>query len=249
MKKYELTDVTKTLRDGTVLHRIRALRNFALFEGCKEIKKGDLGGWIESESNLSQINASWVSGEACVFGDATVREDAKVYNRASVYGEARVEGRAIVCDHARVYEHARLYGKASVSGNAEVFGVATVGDFAQIRDNAKVHDDALVYEDALVCGDAIVCGTAVVYGNVEVGSDAEVRSSLDYAVFKNTWTSARWFTYTRSNRKWRVGCFYGTGAELISKAYKDSDLSGRCYEAIVRAQEAIDKRIAKEVAR
>ena len=32
---------------------------------------------------------------------------------------------------------------------------------------------------------------------------------------------------------WRVGCFYGTGEELIEKAYKDSKLSGREYERIV----------------
>ena len=40
---------------------------------------------------------------------------------------------------------------------------------------------------------------------------------------------------------WSVGCFFGTGAELIAKAYKDSEKSGKCYEAIVKAQEAIEK--------
>ena len=59
-------------------------------------------------------------------------------------------------------------------------------------------------------------------------------------VIKNTWSSGRWFTYTSSNKKWAVGCFYGTGEELIKKAYKDSELSGRCYEAIVRAVETIE---------
>ena len=39
---------------------------------------------------------------------------------------------------------------------------------------------------------------------------------------------------------WKVGCFYGTGEELIKNAYKDSELSGRCYEAIVRAVETIE---------
>ena len=39
---------------------------------------------------------------------------------------------------------------------------------------------------------------------------------------------------------WNVGCFHGTGEELIAKAYNDSKLSGQCYETIVRAQEAID---------
>ena len=32
---------------------------------------------------------------------------------------------------------------------------------------------------------------------------------------------------------WKVGCFYGTGEELIAKAYKDSELSDREYERIV----------------
>ena len=32
---------------------------------------------------------------------------------------------------------------------------------------------------------------------------------------------------------WRVGCFYGTGKELIAKAYKDSELSGREYKRVV----------------
>jgi hypothetical protein len=44
---------------------------------------------------------------------------------------------------------------------------------------------------------------------------------------------------------WKVGCFYGTGKELIAKAYKDSELSGKCYEASVKYVEEIE-RIKKE---
>lgn len=32
---------------------------------------------------------------------------------------------------------------------------------------------------------------------------------------------------------WKVGCFYGTGDELIEKAYKDSKNSGMHYEKYV----------------
>ena len=42
MKKYELTSETKVI-DGVELHRIEALKSF------RNIKKGELGGWIESE--------------------------------------------------------------------------------------------------------------------------------------------------------------------------------------------------------
>lgn len=84
-------------------------------------------------------------------------------------------------------------------------------------------------------------GNAWVYGDAEVCGNAWVESSEDYCVYKNTWSSFRWFTYTKSNKMWSAGCFYGTGAELIAKAYKDGKKSGKCYEAIVKAQEAIEK--------
>ena len=44
-KKYELTDETKIIKTeecNIVLHRIRSLSNF------NDVKKGDLGGWVES---------------------------------------------------------------------------------------------------------------------------------------------------------------------------------------------------------
>lgn len=33
---------------------------------------------------------------------------------------------------------------------------------------------------------------------------------------------------------WSVGCFYGTGKELVEKAYKDSQISGDCYKMAVQ---------------
>ena len=139
---------------------------------------------------------------------------------------------------AWVSGNAKVYGDAMVFDDAIVCGNATVFDDAEVSDNAAVFDDAAVYDDAIVYGDAEVCGNAKVYG------DAEVINFQDYAVHKNSWSSGRWFTYTRSNKMWKVGCFCGTGEELVKKAYADSELSGKCYEAIVRAQEAIDKAIA-----
>ena len=106
-------------------------------------------------------------------------------------------------------------GDCWVYGNARVFG------------NAEVYGDAEVYGNALVFGNALVCGDAVI-GNIN-----------DYIVFKNNWSSGRYFTWTRSNDKWKVGCFYGTGKDLIEKAYKDSKLSGDCYKAYVELVEKL----------
>lgn len=66
-----------------------------------------------------------------------------------------------------------------------------------------------------------------------------INKTDDYIVFKNFWSSGRHFTWTRSNNKWHVGCFRGTGEELIKKAYQDSEKSGREYERVVRYVESI----------
>lgn len=155
-KKYELIQGSEiTISGDTKLMRIRALGDFG------DVKKGDIGGYIESEENLSHNGDCWI------------------------------------------YSNARVYG------------------------NARVYDAARVYD------------CAEVYDNASLGGDAKVKSVEDYIVFKNWWSSGRYFTWTRSNNMWKVGCFYGTGEDLIEKAYKDSERSGREYARIVKYVEEI----------
>ena len=84
-------------------------------------------------------------------------------------------------------------------------------------------------------------GNAWVSGNARVSGNAEVSKLNDYIVFKNNWSSGRYFTYTRSNKMWKVGCFYGTGEELIKKAYQDSKDSGKHYEAYVNLVKTLEQ--------
>ena len=225
-KKYKLTDETINL-NGATLYRIEALKDFG------EIKKGDKGGFIESENNLAHEGNAWVSDNARVYGDACVFDNAQVYGNAFVSGYAQVYGNAFVYGNAWASDNARLCGYAWVSDNARVYGDANVCDDSSVFGNALVYDNARVYGDALVRGYACVCG------------DAEISNKSDYIVFQNWWSSGRYFTWTRSNNMWSVGCFYGTGDELIKKAYKDSELSGREYERIVKYVEEIRKENGK----
>ena len=219
-KKYKLTDETIKL-NGVTLYRIEALKDFG------EIKKGDKGGFIESENNLAHEGDAWVSDNAHVYGDACVFDNARVYNNAFVSGYAQVYGNARVYGNAWLYDNTRVCGYAWVADNARVYGDANVCDDSSVFGSACVYDNAHVYGDALVRGYACVCG------------DAEISNKSDYIVFQNWWSSGRYFTWPRSNNMWSVGCFYGTGEELIKKAYKDSELSGREYERVVRYVESI----------
>lgn len=220
MKKYELT--TETLQfAGHILHRIKALKDF------RSVKAGELGGWIESEENLSQADNAWVYNNA------------KVFDKARVYGDAAVSDDATVCGDAKVYGKATVYGEAIICGVAEVYGKVEIFDRVRVYGTAMVYGDAWVFDDACICGEAIVFGGVVVSGGAKIMGNAKVSSNTDYIVFKNFWSSGRYFTWTRSNNKWSVGCFYGTGEELIKKAYADSEKSGREYERVVRYVESI----------
>ena len=101
MRKYEFTGETQNIEcTGKVitLRRIRAARDFM------GVKKEELGGWIETEDNLSHSGNAWVSGDAQVSGNARVFGDARVSGNAQVCGDARVSGNAWVPGNARVYD-------------------------------------------------------------------------------------------------------------------------------------------------
>ena len=87
-KKYEpvLEDTIEFF--GRKLFRIRAKISFGIVE------KGEFGGYIESENNLSHFDDAWVSGNAKVYGDAWVYGNAKVCDDAWVSGNAKVYGDA-----------------------------------------------------------------------------------------------------------------------------------------------------------
>ena len=126
-----------------------------------------------------------------------------------------------------------VYNNACVFDYAYIYGNAVVCDNAVVDGNAVVCDNAVVWDKAKVCDDAVVCDDVVVEGMAEICGNAAVTNKGDYIVFKNWWSSGRYFTWTRSNNMWKVGCFYGTGDELIKKAYKNSEEKGQHYKEIV----------------
>lgn len=117
-KKYKLTDETIEV-EGKSLYRIEALKDFC------EIKKGDKGGFIESEDNLSHEGNAWV------YNDARLSDNSWVYENACVYGTSRV------------------YDDARVCGNSRVYGTARVTDDAFVCGTARVYDNDWVYDHAL----------------------------------------------------------------------------------------------------
>lgn len=152
-KKYELLEETIIELDS-VLHRIKALKDFG------DVKKGDLGGWIESEKNLSQEGTCWVYDEAKVCDNAVVKMNSKIQGTAMVFDNALVDGNSIV------------------RGKSRIFGNATLNCNAIVIDNVVIRDNAII--NGIVKGDAVVAGNAYIYERIRISGDAVIRKNSDY---------------------------------------------------------------------
>ena len=101
IKKYKLTDGAYHTNDK-ILYRIQALEDFG------DVKKGELGGFVQNEDSLSHE------------GDCWIYENAKVYGEAKVYDKARVGGSALIHGNAKVFGYTRIGGSIEISGDSKI---------------------------------------------------------------------------------------------------------------------------------
>ena len=129
--KYRLTEETRNLNTKT-LYRIEALCTFG------DVHKGDKGGFIEKEENLSQNGLCWVYDEACVYGNAKVIEDAKVKGESVIHSNATIRGEATVSNHCIIK------GWATIGGNVYMEGKMIVGGCTKFFNNMVMRGELKV---------------------------------------------------------------------------------------------------------
>lgn len=190
-KKYELIKSTAIHFQGKNLYRIKALKNFG------KITTGQIGGYIESEDNLSHEGNAWVGGHAHVLGNAKIHENAQVLHYAiitddaEVFGNAEATGRALIGGHAKIFDHAIIRGSAfiydqvQIFGNAEISENTTFNQHAKIYGNAKIlgntviSDQAEVYGQTHISGDIHLFGTAKVFGNACLSNKLSIQGNVE----------------------------------------------------------------------
>ena len=185
--KYELLKDDNIEVEGHTLYRIRATKRF------NDVKKGDLGGYIENEENLGHYSNCWVYDNAKVYGNACVCNDACVHNNAIVHDKANISGNARICDNANIFGNAQIHGDAKVDGTAYVYDIAEIFGNAQIHNeaeiagnvyvygNAVISNNAFVYDDARIYDNAHIYGNTKIYGNARVLNNANVRGNTTLA--------------------------------------------------------------------
>lgn len=149
------------------LYRIKAIRDIPE----RNIKKETIGGWVESEKNLSGnawvYNNAKVLDSACIYGNAIVCQNSVVSGNARVFGnaiindDAKIDGYAKVFGNARVVDSARISQSAKVSGKAIINGESLVTGEARVSGNARVTSSSLIFDTAKISGNAAISGSVV----------------------------------------------------------------------------------------
>ena len=125
-KKYKLIEGSRFWQYGRPLYRIQALRDFS------DVKKGDLGGFVESEANLSQMGDCWIYDMAQAVEKSIVEGDACLRDCSKMYGSSLLKDKAQLQGCARMIQYACLEDNA-VAIDAEISGFATITGDVVIR--------------------------------------------------------------------------------------------------------------------
>ena len=130
-RKFVLS-VRRMTMSGRPVYRIRACRDIPTLG----VIKGEFGGWVEREENLSQEGDCWI------------------FNDAQVGDNAVVSGSAIVADGAMVFDSARISGNARIQDSARVYGKAVVTDKAKVKDFAMIGGESYLDGELVASGNA-----------------------------------------------------------------------------------------------
>ena len=114
-KKYKLIE-----SDIKGLYRVKALKDFG------DVKKGDIGGYVENPNNLSHKGYCWAYGNAKIYGEARIYGNAQVSDCVVIDGNAQIYGDSEVWGYAIIRDNALIYGDSVINGNAFIGGYTEI---------------------------------------------------------------------------------------------------------------------------
>lgn len=162
--KFMLTDKSKKVK-GIKVYQIKALRDIPLHS----VKSGDLGGFVSSESVISQEGDAWIAKrgtvihesetQVCIKGD-TLLERGFIYNSV-IDIQKRIYCKEIL-DSAITGDNILIEGLLSIHSSS----IQTLGRIV-LFNNAKIIKSSIFGNDILVGSQTIVENTEIRADNLE----------------------------------------------------------------------------------
>lgn len=193
MKKYEIVKEQSTFIDGHKVFRIRALKDF------DDVRKGSLGGYVESYDNLSQDGRCWLYDDSMTYAEAMVFDDAKIHNNSIVNKQAIVYENAAIYDNCEITDHSQVCGNAHIFHNSKILGSSKI-------------------ESGVICNDSVISNAVIYVPDIKISKDAQILSNRDYIYLKDFGTSVGSITiFKTSNNNVRINTdqWSGTPEEFL----------------------------------
>ena len=204
------------------LYRIQALKTFTKPGGCNPVVHvGELGGYIESEDNLSQYGNCWLFDEARVKDDGKVLDDAIVYGKCIVSRNSVVRGRSIIGGHCFVTNQSVIID-STLEGNVIVNGHSVIHSGVYLYGEIGV-DQSDIGNSVNLIGRISVKKSRItapfeLSGDYELNFDVDTPHSVigyNTGIPRDRLSTIRNIVASKIEDKWSANDFKGTGEELI----------------------------------
>lgn len=221
-KKYELVPETVTKLYSKPMYRIRALKDFS------DVKKGQYGGYVESEENLSQTGNCWI------YDDSIVGSGSRVIDNAVIKDSSRVICGSEVSDDA-VVEGGSLIDESSVVSDQSRVNNSLVTNASYVIYKSIVKEDSTIEQGSTVCN-AVVGPKAYIKNGAVIRFD--INDSEDYVVYNPPVSYGRSLTASTKTDIWSCEPFMDTAETLRAYLIEDEVLAEdddylKWYDSIV----------------
>ena len=169
MRKYILLKNESIQHNGHTLYRIQSVKSF---DG---VDVGDKGGYVESESNLSQDDNCWLYNDAKSYGNAIVRGNAVMCHNSEACDDAVVEGNVSVRFNVKIRGHSCVCDNVVLSGNVDISSNVQITDEVQIYGNdITISDGVCISEFAAIFENVKLSGSAYINGHTNIGGNVKI---------------------------------------------------------------------------
>ena len=142
--KYELSKNPEH-RLGNVT-RIVALKDFS------NVKKGEIGGFVSNENNLSQYGDCWLYGNSKMFGNCKMFDNSKMFGYSEMH------------DYSEMHNNSEIHNNSKMHDNSKMFGYSKMHGYSKMDNNSEMHDNSKIF------GNSKIDNNCKIFGNSKIKS-------------------------------------------------------------------------------
>ena len=199
-KKFELSNITMEYK-GRTLYRIKATKDFS------DVNKGDLGGWVQYEENLSQQGNCWLyddskcMDESRVTDNSIMRDFTEMYNCSKMhdyskmydyskmcgcsemYNFTEIHGYSKMCDSSKIHDYSKMYAYTEMHDSSEMYdysemhGSSEMYDYSEMHNYSKMYSDSIIYDYSKMYDHARMFADSAMFGASEMHDYSEMHGS------------------------------------------------------------------------